>query len=274
MNMGNYMFMEDDQTRGIAKSKNHLYICIHTNKIIMIQLFEYEDIEIRTDVLDGKIWFSGQDIFFALDLTWKGAYDIRRRNIPESWVTKRSTQTVGGLQDMVFISEQAVYMIAFSSQKTEKTIKFSIWVAELLTKLNQMIREGRSNDIKKFLDTDVQKGYSKLANKKSFSEGGVEKTVEYNTKNCVLHTGMTPSKVKEVGKNRGLKSKDISSAKQVLRVLKPELACSMSFTDKLVTEDGVEHELAARTSKEYAAPLFKQLMSIGVSMEEIDRLSK
>lgn len=244
----------------------------------MIQLFSYEEKEIRTALIANEIgeqetWFSAQDIFHALDLTWKGARDLKKRNIPEQWIEKRSGQTFGGLQILVFINEQAVYKLAFSSQKNEKTVAFSNWVAELLKRIRTSLQSGNQNDLKRFLNISVQKDYSKQINAKNFQEGGVTKTVGYNFKNCILHTGKTPAQMKKIGKERGLKSKQTTSAKEVIRNLKPAVACSMSFTDKLVSEEGIEHEIAAKTAKDYATPLFEQLMKIGLSYEDVKKLS-
>lgn len=148
-------------------------------------------------------------------------------------------------------------------------------VSEYLDKIEEFLRSKNlvNPELYKFLDIKIQKGYSKQINAKNFQEGGVTKTVGYNFKNCVLHTGKTPAQIKKIGKERGLKSKQTTSAKEVIRNLKPAVACSMSFTDKLVSEEGIEHEIAAQTAKDYATPLFEQLMKIGLSYEDIKKLS-
>jgi prophage antirepressor-like protein len=235
----------------------------------MIKLFEFQEKEIRTAIEDTQVWFSGQDIYNALGLTWKGEAELKKRKIPAKWRCKKGYATSGGLQEMTFISEHALYLLAFSTRKTEHSIKFSEWVADLLVRLRTAIESGKADDVRKHLFTDIQKGYSKQINSKNFIEGGFEQTIEYNTKNCFLHTGKTPIQIKEIGKNFGLKSKDRSSAKEVIRNLKPELACSMSFTDKLVSENGVNHEEAAKTSIELAQPLFKKLMELGIDKKQL-----
>lgn len=236
----------------------------------MIKLFEFQQKEIRTEIIGSDIWFSGQDVFTILDLTWKGASGLRSRNIPKEWIASKESQTAGGRQKMTFINEQALYMIVFSAQKTEVAIKFTKWVAELLVNIRKSIDNGKKDDIRKHIYTDVQKSYSKAINSKNFIEGGIIKTIEYNQENCILHTGMKPSKVVEIGKALGLKSTETSSAKQVLRTIKPETACSMSLTDKLVSENGISHEIAAETSKKFAEPLFKKLMEIGIDKKELE----
>lgn len=236
----------------------------------MIKLFEFEEKEIRTAINDSQVWFSGQDIYNALGLTWKGEAELKKRKVPAKWRCKKGYATSGGLQEMTFISEHALYLLAFSTRKTEHSIKFSEWVAELLVKIRTAVSNGKTDDIRKHLFNDIQKDYSKQINSKNFSQGGLEQTIEYNKANCILHTGKTPNQIKEIGKNLGLKSKDTASAKQVIRNLKPELACSMSFTDKLVAENNVPHEKAAKTSMELAQPLFKKLMELGLSQKELE----
>ncbi len=236
----------------------------------MIKLFEFQSKEIRTTIIGSDVWFSGQDVFTILDLSWKGSRDLKDRNIPPKWITKRGGESIGGLQDMIFISEQALYKIVFRANKSEKADQFTDWVTELLVSIRKSIDNGKKDDIRKHLYTDVQKGFSKSINAKNFNEGGITKTIEYNQENCILHTGMRPSTIIEVGKNLGLKSKDTSSAKQVLRSLKPEIACAMSFTDKLVSENDVDHHIAAKTSKDFAEPLFKKLMELGVNRKELE----
>lgn len=236
----------------------------------MIKLFEFQKKGIRTQIIGSDIWFSGQDVFNVLDLTWKGSRDLKDRKIPQKWICKRGGESIGGVQDMVFISEHALYKIVFRANKSEIADKFTDWVAELLVNLRKAIDNGKKDDVRKHIYTDVQKSYSKAINAKNFTEGGITKTIEYNQSNCILYTGMKPSKVVEIGKKLGLKSTETTSAKQVLRNIKPETACSMSLTDKLVSENGISHEIAAETSKIFAEPLFKKLMEIGIDKTELE----
>lgn len=237
----------------------------------MIKLYEFEKHEIRTAIVGSEVWFSGQDIYSVLGLTWKGEAELKKRKVPAKWRTKKGYATSGGLQEMTFINEQALYLLTFSARKTEESIKFSEWVAELLVKLRKAIDNGKQDDLRKHLFTDVQKDLSKSINAKNFEDGGITKTVDYNIENCKLHTkGMTPKEVIAFGKNMGLKSSQTTSAKEVIRNLKPETACAMSFTDKLVGENGIDHKIAAETSKQFAEPLFKKLMELGIDRKELE----
>ena len=235
----------------------------------MVELFKFQEIVIRTENLNNKIWFSGQDVFSVLNLTWKGSYDLKRRHIPEDWIKQISTQTTGGKQEMIYMSEQALYMLTFSTHKTETSIKFAKWVADLLVKFRESIELGNDNDLRKHLNITTQKEYSKKINSANFVDGGITKTIEYNVKNCEYHTNMKPYQVIQLGKEAGLKSKQTTSAKEVIRNLKPELACSMSLTDKLVSENGVSHIEASKLCKEKATDLFAGFIKLGLNISEL-----
>jgi hypothetical protein len=165
---------------------------------------------------------------------------------------------------MTFINEYALYKIAFRANKSVLADKFVDWVADLLVNINSFVAKQDFDGLKEHLKIAVQKDFSKRINSKNFSEGGVLQTVEYNVNNCLYHTNKTPSEIKKIGKNAGLKSTNTSSAKQVIRALKPQTACSMSLTDSLV-KDGWDHKEAATICKEKAEDLFAALIAGGIS---------
>ena len=101
----------------------------------MIKLFEFQEKEIRTVQENGKTWFSGQDVFFVLGLTWRGSGGLKNRQLSENQMIAREYQTLGGKQSLIFITEQALYKIAFRTQSSEVADKFTDWVSELLVKL-------------------------------------------------------------------------------------------------------------------------------------------
>jgi len=114
----------------------------------------------------------------------------------------------------------------------------------------------------------VQVEMSKAVNGTMFEAGGRIACVEYNTDNCIAHTGRSPREWKEIGKQRGLKAKDRTSGKAVVRVVAPEKACCMSLADNIVTE-GHAPEKAFVVSKKFEAG-FKELVALGVRPAELD----
>lgn len=167
---------------------------------------------------------------------------------------------------MVFIKEQAVYKLAFKANKSEQADAFTNWVVNLLVRIRKSaVRPFVGDHEIDHLKTDVQKQNSKAINSKMFMDGDVEAIKKHNTVNCEVHTGKKPSEVKEIGKSLGLKSKDRTSAKEVLRHVRPELAASMSMTDRLTGENNIDSKVAAETCKQFAVPLFKRLIEIGAA---------
>ena len=243
----------------------------------MIQLYEGTSIEVLSE--GDEAFFRAKDVFKALDLTWRGVYtSLNRRGVDNDEIRKGAElaylnpdeKILGNVP--VYISEMAVYQLAFRSNKHEAKV-FTKWCASVITIIRKtgkfQLSTGEGVDLKEHCYIENQKENSKKANSKAFDQGGVQNTIAYNRRNMKLHTGMTPSQVKEVGRQKGLKSKDRSSGKEVLRNLKPELAASMSLTDSLVTENGIDHHKAAKISTELATPLFKKLMELGIDKDKL-----
>lgn len=228
-----------------------------------IKLFSFQDKEVRTILQGRDVWFIAQDIFKALNLTWKGSNDLNKRQVPENWQMKKGYETFGGPQETIFINEQAVYKLAFRANKSSAADGFTNWVADLLVR----IRKGSyipfaGEHPEDHMRVDVQKQNSKAINSKMFLDGDVKAIKEHNSVNCKVHTGKSPKEVKEIGKTFGLKSKERTSAKEVIRHIRPELAASMSMADRLTGENEVPSRQAAEVCKEFALPLFKKLREI------------
>lgn len=228
-----------------------------------IKLFSFQDKEVRTTLLGREVWFNAQDVFKVLNLVWEGGRSLRKRQIPQEWSIQRGGQTPGGPQEMLFIREHAVYKLAFRANKSEAADMFTNWVAELLVK----IRKGAylpfaGEHTEDHMRVDVQKQNSKAINSKMFLDGDVKAIKEHNSINCKVHTGKTPKEVKAIGKTFGLKSVERTSAKEVIRHIRPELAASMSMADRLTGEKEIPSKKAAEVCKEFALPLFKKLREI------------
>jgi hypothetical protein len=75
---------------------------------------------------------------------------------------------------------------------------------------------------------------------------------------------MKPKDLKQLGKNMGLKSKDLVSGKQVLRKLKPAVACSMSFADNLLysNKDKTLQDISPITLK--AIEVYDEMLKAGI----------
>lgn len=228
-----------------------------------IKLFSFQDKEVRTILQGRDVWFVAQDVFQALNLQWRGKSSLAMRQIPTDWAKTKDYQTLGGPQETIFVNERAVYKLAFRANKSKAADAFTNWVAELLVK----IRKGAyvpfaGEHPEDHMRVEVQKQNSKAINSKMFLDGDVKAIKEHNSVNCKVHTGKTPREVKEIGKTFGLKSKERTSAKEVIRHIRPEIAASMSMADRLTGEKEVPSKKAAEVCKEFALPLFKKLREI------------
>lgn len=85
----------------------------------MIKLLELQQKEIRTEIIGSDIWFSGQDVFNALGLTWKGSICLKDRNITGDRIKIISTKTNGGIQKMTFINKEAVAQVSLMCRKLD-----------------------------------------------------------------------------------------------------------------------------------------------------------
>ena len=176
-------------------------------------------------------------------------------------------------QRIQLITESALYKLALASN-VEKAKPFRDWVAgEVLPSIRKNGYYTIANQTERIMihaDTKIQKQNSKDINAKNFIEKGLESVIEYNRMNCLKHTGLLPHQVKDYGKQKGLKSAERTSAKEVLRHIKPELACSMSFVDDLVKK-GFDFNTVSDLSLRAAVPLFQGMIELGIKPNELDK---
>ena len=176
-------------------------------------------------------------------------------------------------QRIQLITESALYKLALASN-VDKAKPFRDWVAgEVLPSIRKNGYYTIANQTERIMihtDTKIQKQNSKDINAKNFIEKGLESVIEYNRLNCLKHTGLLPHQVKDYGKKNGLKSAERTSAKEVLRHIKPELACSMSFVDDLVKK-GFDFNTVSDLSLRAAVPLFQGMIELGIKPNELDK---
>jgi len=115
----------------------------------------------------------------------------------------------------------------------------------------------------------VQLENSKAVNAQQFLIGGPTVIAEYNRENCKRVTGKTPTELKQWAKRAGLPAKQRASGKEVVRTIRPELACRMSVNDELVRR-GVSLDEACDLSAGTTA-LFSKMLQLGVRPAELGR---
>jgi prophage antirepressor-like protein len=175
-------------------------------------------------------------------------------------------------QRIQLVTESAVYKLALASN-LEKAKPFRDWVtSEVLPSIRKNGYYTFANQTQSILlhtNTSVQKQNSKDINNKNYIEKGIESVIEYNRLNCLLHTGKTPTEIKREAKNKGMKSVDRNSAKEVLRHTKPEIACSMSFVDSMVKQ-GFDIKTITELALKCAVPLFNGMIELGIKPKELE----
>ena len=173
---------------------------------------------------------------------------------------------------ITMVTESGMYKLALASN-LEKAKPFRDWVAsEVLPSIRKNGYYSIANQTEKILihtNISIQKQNSKDINAKNYIENGIESVIEYNRKSCLLHTGKNPHDIKVIGRELGLKSKERTSAKEVLRHIKPELACAMSFTDDLVNK-GFDLNTISELSLKCAVPLFQGMIELGIKPKELE----
>lgn len=169
------------------------------------------------------------------------------------------------------VSESGLYKLALNSKKAEAD-QLKHWIAtEVLPSLRQtgkFVMQNTVTSIGEHSSIPVQKSNSRDVNRVNFQNGGVPEIVEYNTKSCLAMTGFKPKEIKDSAKKLGLKSCQRTSAKEVLRHTRPEVACTMSFIDNAVKQ-GQSFEKFVEIGKKYAAPLFKAMLESGMRPGEL-----
>jgi prophage antirepressor-like protein len=174
-------------------------------------------------------------------------------------------------QRIQIVTESAVYKFALASN-LEKAKPFRNWVTkEILPSIRKKGYYTFANQTQAILmhtNTSIQKQNSKEINAKNYIEKGIDAVIEYNRNSCLLHTGKTPHELKEIGKKIGLKSKENSSGKEMLRHTEPAIACAMSFTDSMVRQ-GFDLKTVSELSLKSAIPLFNWMLEMGITPKEL-----
>lgn len=198
-----------------------------------IKTFNFNNKELLVYMINGEQWFVGRYVCDILE--YSNPRDAISRHCNDGGVVKRYIPTSSGLQEMTMINLSNLLRLTMRS-KMEKAIEFQDWIVEKV--IPSILQTGSysifDNSLTQHTNTKVQIKNSKDINGVKYNEGGVIAIKEYNTLNCMLHLGgLNPKEVRDHGKKIGLKSKDCTSAKSVLRKINPEIASAMSLADSI-----------------------------------------
>jgi anti-repressor protein len=90
-----------------------------------LQIFNYQEKQIRTVLKDGEPWFVAKDVCEILEL---GDTSKAVSRLSDSMKGTNSIPTPGGYQEVLIVSEAGVYKLVFTSRKPEAE-KFTDWLA-------------------------------------------------------------------------------------------------------------------------------------------------
>jgi hypothetical protein len=113
----------------------------------------------------------------------------------------------------------------------------------------------------------VQVKHSKLANAVMAALGGTDRIKRYNYSNVLLQSGKSPADWKRQAKNEGMKARDRTSGKEVLRIKHPHIACGLSLADQLVA--GGASEVDGISIGKDAQPIFHRILALGITPAEL-----
>lgn len=92
-----------------------------------LKIFNFEDNEVRTQVIDGEPWFVGKDVTGVLG--YSNSRDAISRHVFEDDKGVAFHDTPGGNQSLVIVNESGLYALVFGS-KLDSAVKFKRWVTK------------------------------------------------------------------------------------------------------------------------------------------------
>jgi prophage antirepressor-like protein len=238
----------------------------------------------------GKIWFVGKEIqellgFVNLTQVIKDAklkpqeiFILKKISDP-NFFNELTTQHVIGYGkrsvSITLISESGLYKLILRSNKP-KAVIFTDWLmSDVLPTLRVGVEGGInfnyvSDEVTKHLNISHQKYESKRINKIKINTVGVSGAIDYNIKNCVDHSNITPTQLKRWAKKQGIPASKRTSGKEVLRIVDMPTASAMSLNDNLVA-NGVPYDKALKLSNGPGKELFKQMIEEGIKPKELEQ---
>ena len=94
-----------------------------------LQIWNYEDSNVRTLEIDGEMWFVAKDV--AAVLNYSNPRDAVSRHVDEEDKGVVKHDTLGGVQNLAIINESGVYALIFGS-KLPNAKKFKRWVTSVV----------------------------------------------------------------------------------------------------------------------------------------------
>lgn len=90
-----------------------------------LQVFNFNDNEVRTMIINDEPWFVGKDV--ADVLGYSNTRDALKKRVDDEDKGVANCDTLGGKQDITIINESGVYALVFGS-KLDRAKEFKHWV--------------------------------------------------------------------------------------------------------------------------------------------------
>ena len=170
-----------------------------------------------------------------------------------------------GRQQEMYLLNRAAFTLLVLGFKGKKAAAFKEEYVREFDRMEIELRsfhgDGPEINLLDHARREIQVANSKSINNHQYLLGGVGSVIEYNRANCRLHTGKRPAELLKDAKERGVKARQRTSAKELLRHEEPETACAMSLADQLV-RNGATIEQAATVTIQ-AKQVFAGMMRLG-----------
>jgi prophage antirepressor-like protein len=105
--------------------------------IVALKNLSFEGSHIRVDLFDEEPWWVARDISLALDYAQGCNITSLIDKVPDEWKGSKPFATLGGVQEMLCLSEQGLYFFLGRSDKP-KALPFQKWVyGEVIPKIRK-----------------------------------------------------------------------------------------------------------------------------------------
>ena len=94
----------------------------------LVQVFEFESMRVRVELFDGEPWWVAKDVMSALGYAESSDVNSTTAKVPEEWKGLKPFGTPGGVQEMIALSEQGLYLFVARSNMPE-ALPFQKWIA-------------------------------------------------------------------------------------------------------------------------------------------------
>lgn len=90
--------------------------------------FEASSSSVRVIEIDGEPWFVAKDVLLALEYSESSGIARVVDHVPQEWKGVNPINTLGGSQELIFLSEHGLYFFVSRSDKP-KALPFQKWLA-------------------------------------------------------------------------------------------------------------------------------------------------